>query len=61
MEALENGHAGIKAFPSEKGAGLLTQLKSIYTNAHSMSNRKEEVEAMLQQENWDIVAITETW
>lgn len=51
MEALENGHAGIKAFPSEKGAGLLTQLKSIYTNAHSMSNRKEEVEAMLQQEN----------
>lgn len=26
-----------------------------------MNNKQEEGEAMLQQENWDIVAITETW
>lgn len=60
-EALENGHAGITASASEKRAGLLIQLKCIYINAHSISNKKEEVDAMLQQENWDIVAITETW
>ena len=32
----------------------------MYTNAHSMGNKKEELEAMMQQENYDVVAITET-
>lgn len=49
-EAPENGHAGIRASPSEKGAGLLTQLKCICTNAHSTGNKQEELGAMFQQE-----------
>ncbi|PKU43826.1 mitochondrial fission process protein 1 [Limosa lapponica baueri] len=30
-------------------------------NAHSMGNKQEELEAIVQQENYDIFAITETW
>ena len=33
----------------------------MYTNAHSMGNKQEELEAMMKQENCDVVAITETW
>ena len=33
----------------------------MYTNAHSMGNKQEELEAMMKQENDDVVAITETW
>ncbi|KAK4810734.1 hypothetical protein QYF61_007708 [Mycteria americana] len=42
-------------------AGSIAQLKCIYTNVRSMSNKQEELEAIVQQENYDIVAITETW
>lgn len=38
----------------------IVQLRCIYTNAHSMSNKREELEAIVQQENYDIVAITDT-
>ncbi|KAF4803570.1 nipped-B-like protein [Turdus rufiventris] len=37
------------------------QLNCIYTNAHSMGSKQEELEAMVQQGNYDIVAIMETW
>ena len=36
-------------------------LKCMYTNARSMGNKQEELEAIVQQESYDIVAITETW
>ncbi|KAK4807164.1 hypothetical protein QYF61_024284 [Mycteria americana] len=39
----------------------MAQLKCIYTNAHSMGNKQEELEAIVQPENYDIVAIMETW
>ncbi|KAK4823371.1 hypothetical protein QYF61_001719 [Mycteria americana] len=42
-------------------AGSITQLKCIYINAHSTGNKQEDLEAIVQQENYDIVAITETW
>ena len=38
----------------------LAHLKCIYTNAHSMSNKQGELEAIMQHENYDIVAITES-
>ena len=41
--------------------GSIAQLKCIYTNACSMGNKQEELEAIVQQENYDIVAIMETW
>ncbi|KAJ7422538.1 mitochondrial fission process protein 1 [Pitangus sulphuratus] len=33
----------------------------MHTNAHSMDNKQEELEATVQQESYDVVAITETW
>ncbi|GAB0205446.1 hypothetical protein GRJ2_003010200 [Grus japonensis] len=41
--------------------GSVAQLKCIYTNAHSMGNKQEELEAIVQQENYHIVTIMETW
>ncbi|KAJ7423110.1 hypothetical protein BTVI_11074 [Pitangus sulphuratus] len=37
------------------------QLKCVYTNAHSVGNKQEELEAIVQQESCDVVTITETW
>ena len=39
----------------------IDQLKCIYTNAHSMGNKREELEAIVRQGNYDVVAITGTW
>lgn len=36
-------------------------MKCIYTNAHSMGNKHEELEAIEQQKNYDMVALMETW
>jgi len=43
------------------GVRLTAQLKCIYTNARSMGNKQEELEAIVQQDSYDLVAITETW
>ena len=45
------------------GLGLRrgAQLKCAYTNAHCMGNKQEELEAIVQQASYDLVAITETW
>lgn len=43
------------------GVRSMAQLKCIYTNAHSMGCKQEELEAIVQQENYDLVATTETW
>ena len=40
---------------------LMTQLKCVYTNACSIGNKQEELEAIVHQANYDLVAITETW
>ena len=37
------------------------QLKYVYTNAHSMGNKQEELEAIVWQASYDLVAITERW
>jgi len=36
-------------------------MKCIYSNARSMGNKQEELEAIVQLEKYDVVAITETW
>jgi len=43
------------------GVRSTAQLKCIYTNAHSTGNKQEELEAIVQQDSNDLVAITETW
>lgn len=37
------------------------ELKCIHANAHRMGSKQEELEAIVQQENHDIVTIAETW
>jgi len=43
------------------GVKSIAQLKCICTNAHSMGNKLEELEAIVQQDRSYLVAITETW
>lgn len=60
-EVSENSHPKIRAFSHEKVAESTDQLKHIYINAHSTGNKQEELEVVAQQENYNIVASTETW
>jgi len=41
------------------GVRLTAQLKCTYTHACSMGNKQEELEAIIQQDSYDLVAITE--
>lgn len=41
------------------GVRAIAQLKHIYTSAHSMNNKQENLEAIMQKENYDLVTITE--
>ncbi|KAK4806205.1 hypothetical protein QYF61_001128 [Mycteria americana] len=50
-----------KGCSSMKETRMTAQLKCLYTNARSMGNKQEELEAIVHQENYDMVAITETW
>ncbi|KAK4811271.1 hypothetical protein QYF61_023323 [Mycteria americana] len=50
-----------KGCSSMKETWTAAQLKCLYTNARSMGNKQEELEAIVHQENYDMVAITETW
>jgi len=43
------------------GVRLTAQLKCVYANARSMGNKQEELEAIIQQDGYDLVTITETW
>ena len=40
---------------------IYTNAHSIYTNAHSMGSKQQELEVIVQQANYHLVAITETW
>lgn len=56
-----NGHVGLALLPTKKIMGSIGQLKHIYTNAHSLGNKEEGPEAIVQHENYYVVAIIETW
>ena len=43
------------------GVRQMSHLKCIYTNVHIMNNKQEELEAIVQQVKYDLVAIAETW
>jgi len=53
METPMYGQESIRASSTQKVA----QLRCVYTNAYSMGNKKEELEAIACSENYDIVAI----
>ena len=50
-----------KGCSSKKVTWSTAQLKCLYTNACSMGNKQEELEVIVQLENYDIAAIRETW
>ena len=52
---------GIRASSSKKGLWPIAQLKCLYTNACSMGNKQEELVAAAQMENYELIAIAETW
>jgi len=56
VEIPEYGHEGIRTTATQKEA----QLRCLYTNACSMGNKQEELEATVRLESYDIVTIKET-
>ena len=56
VETPECGHEGLRATATPKKA----QLRCLYANARSMGNKQEGLEAIVQSESYDMVAITET-
>ena len=60
-EVTEESHLGTRVSPEKMLVASIAQLKCIYTRAHSMGNKQEELKAIVQWENYGIVAIMETW
>ncbi|GAB0179537.1 T-cell activation Rho GTPase-activating protein-like [Grus japonensis] len=60
LETME-GQVVIRASPLKQAMESVAKLKCIYTNTCSMGKKQQELEAIVQLENYDIVAITETW
>ncbi|KAJ7419656.1 rna-directed dna polymerase from mobile element jockey-like [Pitangus sulphuratus] len=61
MEASENDRVGIKASHPRKAMGSIIQLNCIYSNASCMATKQEELEVIVQQENYNTVARIKTW
>jgi len=51
---------GNKGCSSMKVTQPTAQMKRLYTNAHGMGNKQEELEATVLLESCDLIAITET-
>ena len=47
--------------PRVKSAYSAPSLKGLYTNAHSMGNKEEELQIHVRSGDYDLVAITEMW
>ncbi len=41
--------------------GTGAYLKCLYTNAHSMRNKQDELEALVHSQSYNIIGISETW
>jgi len=54
-------NTGLTEVPSRKVMCQKARLKCLYTNACSIGNKQGEMETMMSLENYDLVAITETW
>ena len=64
-EGVGQGDAGDAAVLADPGSLMkvvrrTARLKCLYTNARSLSNKKEELETVMHSESYDIVAISET-
>jgi len=52
---------GNKRCSTKKVTQPTAQMKCLYTNAHSMGNKQEELEATVLLESYDLDAIVESW
>ena len=52
---------GIQVCSSKKVTRPTAQLKCLYTDARSMGNKQEELEATVLLEHYDLAAVPETW
>jgi len=52
---------GNKGCSTKKVTRPIAQIKCLPTNSHSMGNKQEELEAIVLQESYDLIAFTETW
>ena len=52
---------GIREGSSEKAMRSIAKLKCLSTDVHSMGNKQEELEAVVQLGKCYLIAITETW
>lgn len=61
MVKIQGDNIGIRARPPKKVVDSIAQLKWIYTNAHSLSYKQQEPEAIKQQEELKKKFIMEKW
>lgn len=61
MEVPEKGNMRTTGSPPKKVMETLAQLECIYSNVQGIDNKQGEPYTTVQQENYDIVAIMETW
>lgn len=54
------GYGESSYIPSREPGCMVTSLKCLYTNAHSMVN-KQELEICVWSRGWDLIAVTEMW
>ena len=52
---------GIREGSSENATRPIAKLKCLYTNVHSIGNKQEELETVVQLGKYDLIDITGTW
>lgn len=60
-ETIENFHIGIGDSAPKQMVGSIAQLQWTHSNARQNGQQTGEAESTMQQENYDRIAITETW
>ena len=56
-----HGHGRSSCTPPGKSACTSSSLKHLYTNAHSMGNKQEELEICVWSQGHNLIAVRETW
>lgn len=54
-------YEGSSCTPSGKPVGLITSLKYLYSNAHSLGNKQDELEICVKLQSYNLITIIETW
>lgn len=55
-----NANGSIYTAPGSTG-GLGAYLKCLYSNAHTMRNKQDELKALASSQSYDVIGTSETW